>query len=76
VLAAFIGLALIGLTVSATQIAQNGFAFFVFRNAGAGAGNPQNQDEDQGPGQPDAPGAHHPKLGTPNSPKPAPSKTG
>lgn len=74
-IAAFIGLALIGLTVSATQIAKNSFAFFVFRNAGAGAGNPQNLNEDQGPGQPKAPGSHHPKPTTPGSPTPAPSTT-
>jgi hypothetical protein len=68
---AFIALALFALTVSAVKIAQNGFAFFLFRNAGAGAGNAQNLNEDQGPGQPDAPGTHH--GGTPSSPTPAPS---
>ena len=64
-------LVLVGLTISAVQIVQNGFAFFVFRNTGAGAGNPQNLQEDQGPGQSDAPGAHH--SATPSTPKPTPS---
>jgi hypothetical protein len=41
------------------QIARHGLPFFFFRNAGAGAGNSQNLNENQGPGQPDAPGAHH-----------------
>jgi hypothetical protein len=74
-IAAFVGLTLIGLTLSAMQIAQNSFSFFLFRNAGAGAGNSQNLNEDQGPGQPEAPGAHHGKPSTPSSPKPSPSKT-
>jgi hypothetical protein len=71
-IAAFVILALVGLTVSAAKIAQNGLAFFLFRNAGAGAGNAQNLNEDQGPGQPDAPGTHG---GAPGTPKPTPSKT-
>jgi hypothetical protein len=72
---AFLALTMLGLTLSAVQIAQNGLAFFVFRNTGAGAGNSQNLNEDQGPGQPDAPGTHHGKPSTPSSPKPTPSKT-
>jgi hypothetical protein len=68
---AFVGLVLLGLTVSAVRIAQTGLAFFLFRNAGAGAGNSQNLNENQGPGQPDAPGAHH--SAPPSTPKPAPT---
>jgi hypothetical protein len=70
---AFIALALVGLTISAAKIAQNGLAFFVFRNSGAGAGNAQNLNEDQGPGQSDAPGSQH--SGAPSTPAPTPSKT-
>jgi hypothetical protein len=66
---AFITLALLGIILSSVQIAKNGFAFFVFRNTGAGAGNSQNLNENQGPGQPDAPGAHHSVQ--PGTPKPA-----
>ena len=71
---AFVALALLGIITASVQIAQNGLAFFLFRNAGAGAGNAQNLNENQGPGQPDAPGAHHSaKPGTPKNP--TPSKT-
>ncbi len=73
---AFVALVLLGIITASVQIAQNGFAFFLFRNTGAGAGNAQNLNENQGPGQPDAPGAHHSaKPGTPSKPKPTPSKT-
>jgi len=55
-----VALAMSGLISSAAEIALHGLPFFFFRNAGAGAGNSQNLNENQGPGQPDAPGAHHP----------------
>ena len=54
-----VALVMSGLISSAAEIAVHGLPFFFFRNAGAGAGNSQNLNEDQGPGQPDAPGAHH-----------------
>jgi hypothetical protein len=57
--AALVILASIGATISAAEIGRHGYAFFVFRNTGAGAGNPGDLTENQGPGQPDAPGAHH-----------------
>jgi len=52
---------LISLIVSIADIAginRGGLQFFLFRNGGAGAGNSQGLNEDQGPGQPNAPGAH------------------
>jgi hypothetical protein len=57
--AALIVLFLIGVTSAVTEMGLHGLSFFVFRNAGAGAGNSRNLNENQGPGQPDAPGAHH-----------------
>jgi hypothetical protein len=67
--AALVVLSLIGLTSAATEIGLHGLSFFVFRNAGAGAGNARNLNENQGPGQPDAPGAHHHARGhQPGSP--------
>jgi uncharacterized iron-regulated membrane protein len=42
-----------------TEIGLHGFKFFVFRSAGTGATNGDGLQENQGPGQPDAPGAHH-----------------
>jgi hypothetical protein len=42
-----------------TEVGLHGFKFFVFRSAGTGATNGDGLQEDQGPGQPDAPGAHH-----------------
>jgi hypothetical protein len=56
---AFVALSLVGVLSGAAEIALHGFSFFLFRNAGAGAGNSRNLNENQGPGQPDAPGAHH-----------------
>jgi len=41
------------------EIGLHGFKFFVFRAAGTGATNGDGLEENQGPGQPDAPGAHH-----------------
>jgi hypothetical protein len=46
----------------ATEIGLHGFKFFVFRSAGTGATNGNSLQENQGPGQPDAPGTHHPKA--------------
>ena len=40
------------------EVGLHGFKFFVFRAAGTGATNGDGLDENQGPGQPDAPGAH------------------
>jgi hypothetical protein len=54
-----VALVAIGATISAAEIGRHGYAFFVFRNTGAGAGNPGDLTENQGPGRPDAPGAHH-----------------
>jgi hypothetical protein len=59
VVIAFAALCLVGVGGGAAEIALHGFSFFVFRNAGAGAGNSRGLNENQGPGQPDAPGAHH-----------------
>ena len=56
--AAFVLVFLIGTVTGVTEIALHGFAFFVFRANGAGA-SVTGPTEDQGPGQPDAPGAHH-----------------
>ena len=55
-----VALVMSGVISGAAEIALHGLPFFFFRNAGAGAGNSQNLNENQGPGQPDAPGAHHP----------------
>jgi hypothetical protein len=57
--AALVVLFMIGVTSAVTEMGLHGLSFFVFRNAGAGAGNSRNLNENQGPGQPDAPGAHH-----------------
>ena len=42
-----------------TEVALHGFKFFVFRSAGTGSTPDSGLKEDQGPGQPNAPGAHH-----------------
>jgi hypothetical protein len=55
---ATIVISLIVSIIDVTAINRGGLRFFVFRNAGAGAGNGQDLDDPQGPGQPDAPGAH------------------
>jgi hypothetical protein len=73
--AAMVALVAIGVGISAAEIGRHGYAFFVFRNTGAGAGNPQNLEENQGPGRPDAPGAHHQAHGgTPGGPATKKSK--
>jgi hypothetical protein len=41
------------------EMGLHGFKFFVFRAAGTGATSGDGLQENQGPGQPDAPGAHH-----------------
>jgi hypothetical protein len=59
---AFVALFLAGAATGATEVALHGPAFFVFRANGAGASQ-TGLTEDQGPGQPNAPGAHHqPKV--------------
>ena len=77
VAAAFAALALAGAATGATELALHGPAFFVFRANGAGASQ-TGPKEDQGPGQPDAPGAHHNAKVIPAKAKPvqtAPGKT-
>jgi hypothetical protein len=49
---------LFALTAGASEVALHGFKFFVFRSTGVGETGPNGGQEDQGPGQPDAPGAH------------------
>jgi hypothetical protein len=56
--AATIVISLIVAIADIAGINKGGLKFFLFRNAGAGAGNAQDFEENQGPGQPDAPGAH------------------
>ena len=51
-------LTLAGVATGATELVLHGPAFFVFRANGAGASQ-TGPEEDQGPGQPNAPGAHH-----------------
>jgi hypothetical protein len=46
-----------------TEIGLHGFSFFVFRAAGTGSTPNSGIKEDQGPGQPDAPGAHQGPVG-------------
>jgi hypothetical protein len=46
------------LTAGASEVALHGFKFFVFRSTGTGETGPNGGQEDQGPGQPNAPGAH------------------
>jgi hypothetical protein len=46
------------LIAGTTEVALHGFRFFVFRSAGTGETPGSGLQEDQGPGQPDAPGAH------------------
>jgi hypothetical protein len=59
---AVVALCLFAATAGATEIALHGFPFFVFRSAGTGATAATGLQENQGPGQPDAPGAHHSKA--------------
>jgi hypothetical protein len=50
---------LFALTAGASEVALHGFKFFVFRSSGTGeTGRTGGLQENQGPGQPDAPGAH------------------
>ena len=58
-------LIVVGGVTGASEVGMHGLKFFLFRNAGAGAGNGQDLDENQGPGQPDAPGAHHDPVNPP-----------
>ena len=58
-MACVVALCLVGGASGATEIALHGLPFFVFRANGAGA-SITGPKENQGPGQPDAPGAHHP----------------
>jgi hypothetical protein len=64
---------LAGVVTGAAEIAQHGLGFFVFRANGAGA-SVTGLTEDQGPGQPNAPGAHHKPAhkSTAVNPSPAP----
>ena len=48
----------VGVVSGAAELALHGGPFFIFRANGAGASE-TGPVEDQGPGQPDAPGAHH-----------------
>ena len=56
--AAFVAVSVVGVVAGSAEIALHGFPFFAFRANGAGA-SLTGLKEDQGPGQPDAPGAHH-----------------
>ncbi|HEX6855670.1 MAG TPA: hypothetical protein VF204_10270, partial [Streptosporangiaceae bacterium] len=58
-------LIVVGGVTGASEIGLHGLKFFLFRNAGAGAGNSQDLNEDQGPGQANAPGAHHDPVNPP-----------
>jgi len=58
VTAALVALTLAGVVTGATEVVLHGPAFFVFRANGSGASQ-TGPEEDQGPGQPNAPGAHH-----------------
>ena len=60
VAATMVAMVVAAVTAGSTEVALHGFRFFVFRSAGTGATPGNGLQEDQGPGQPDAPGAHHP----------------
>ncbi len=49
---------MVGAATGVTELALHGGPFFIFRANGAGASE-TGPTENQGPGQPDAPGAHH-----------------
>jgi hypothetical protein len=51
-------LVLFAVICGTTEVALHGFRFFVFRSIGTGETGPNGLSESQGPGQPDAPGAH------------------
>jgi hypothetical protein len=57
--AAIAGLLLFGAASGTAEIILHGMPFFVFRSAGTGGTPGSGLKEDQGPGQPNAPGAHH-----------------
>jgi hypothetical protein len=52
-------LLLFAVITGTTEIGLHGYSFFVFRSAGTGSTPNSGLNENQGPGQPDAPGAHH-----------------
>ncbi len=56
---AFVALFTACVISGAAEIGLHGFDFFVFRSAGTGATDNNGLQENQGPGQPDAPRAHH-----------------
>lgn len=58
VVAAMVAMVAAAATAGTTEVALHGFPFFVFRAAGTGSTPGNGLHEDQGPGQPDAPGAH------------------
>jgi hypothetical protein len=51
-------LVLFALTAGTAEVALHGFKFFIFRSAAVGETSGNALQENQGPGQPDAPGAH------------------
>jgi hypothetical protein len=51
-------LVLFAVICGTTEVALHGFRFFVFRSVGTGETGQNGLTESQGPGQPDAPGAH------------------
>jgi len=55
---AFVTLLAVTVTGGIAEIGLHGLSFFVFRSAGTGATDNNGLQENQGPGQPDAPGAH------------------
>ena len=58
-------LIVVGGVTGASEVGLHGLKFFLFRNTGAGAGNSQDLEENQGPGQANAPGAHHDPVNPP-----------
>jgi hypothetical protein len=70
--AALAVLVLAGVVSGGTEVALHGLPFFAFRANGAGA-SVTGLDEDQGPGQPDAPGAHHKTAAPTATPAPRPT---
>jgi hypothetical protein len=57
---AVVAMVLLAVIAGSAEIALHGYRFFIFRSAGTGS-TPADSGlkENQGPGQPDAPGAHH-----------------
>jgi hypothetical protein len=53
-----LALFMFALLAGTSEVALHGFRFFVFRSVGTGETSGNGLQEDQGPGQPDAPGAH------------------